>query len=259
MSSNNDSIQKTVIVALLLCLVCSIIVSGAAVGLREMQQANKKLDLQKNILLAAGLIDPAKADKANILRQFEKIETRVIDMDTGEFKDIDPTAFDQRKASKDPDQSEVLQNDPAGIKRQENLSKVFLVREDGKLAKIILPVRGYGLWSTLWGFLALEPDANTVIGLGFYEHAETPGLGGEVDNPAWKSLWEGKKVFNEQGQVALEVVKGSVDPGKPGSEHKVDGLSGATLTSVGVSNLVQFWLGEQGFRPFLEKIRKQGA
>ncbi len=259
MSSNNDSIQKTVIVALLLCVVCSVVVSGAAVGLRKQQNANKQLDLQKNILLAAGLIDPAKADRATILKQFEKIETRVIDMDSGEFLNVDPAKFDQRKASKDPEQSEVLKKDPAGIKRQEKKSKVFLVREDGELAKIILPVRGYGLWSTLWGFLALKPDANTVIGLGFYEHAETPGLGGEVDNPAWKSIWQGKKVFNEQGEVAIEVVKGSVDPSKPGSEHKIDGLSGATLTSVGVSNLVQFWLGEQGFGPFLEKIRKQGA
>ena len=259
MSSKNDSIQKTVIVALLLCVVCSVIVSGAAVGLRKQQNANKQLDLQKNILLAAGLLDPSEVDKATILKQFEKIETRVIDLETGEFLDMDPANFDQRKASKDPDQSEVLQNDPAGIKRQENKSKVFLVREEGELAKIILPVRGYGLWSTLWGFLALKPDANTVIGLGFYEHAETPGLGGEVDNPAWKSLWEGKKVYNEQGDTAIEVVKGSVDPSKPGSEHKIDGLSGATLTSKGVSNLVQFWLGDNGFGPFLDKIRKQGA
>ncbi len=261
MSSNNDSIQKTVIVALLLCLVCSIIVSGAAVGLKDLQRANKQLDLQKNILLAAGLITPDRTDKATILSEYEKIEPRVIDLETGNYTDTDPVTYDQRKASKDPARSRVLTGaeDIASIKRLENESKVFLVREDGKLAKVILPVRGYGLWSTLYGFVALKPDANTVVGLGFYEHAETPGLGGEVDNPNWKSQWPGKKVLDDRGELALEVVKGSVDAGMPGAENKVDGLSGATLTSKGVSNLVQFWLGDQGFGPYLEKLRKEGA
>ncbi len=259
MSTPNDSIKKTIIVALSLCVVCSVFVSTAAVGLKGVQQTNKKLDLQRNVLLAAGLVKPGEADKATVNAMFKQIEVRVVDLDTGEFTETDPATFDQRKASKDPAQSKVLKNDPASIKRLEKQAKVYLVRKEGKLESIILPIRGYGLWSTLYGFLALAPDANTVIGLGFYEHAETPGLGGEVDNPRWKGLWPGKEIFGDSGEVAIEVMKGAVDPSRPGAEHQIDGLAGATLTSVGVSNLVRFWVGDAGFGPFLDRIRKGGA
>ena len=129
-----------------------------------------------------------------------------------------------------------------------------MVEHDGELDKIILPVRGAGLWSTLYGFLALENDLNTVAGLGFYEHGETPGLGGEVDNPKWKALWPGKEVYDD-GQVAIELIKGSVDASTRNAENKVDGLSGATLTSRGVSNLVQFWMGDNGYKLFLKNLR----
>ncbi len=119
---------------------------------------------------------------------------------------------------------------------------------------MILPVRGYGLWSTLYGFLALESDGNTIAGLGFYEHGETPGLGGEVDNPRWKAQWPGKEVY-EDGDPVIRLIKGSVDPNAANAEHKVDGLAGATLTSKGVTNLLQFWLGERGFKPFLDNLK----
>lgn len=259
MSTSNDSIQKTIIVALALCVVCSVFVSTAAVGLKGVQQSNKKLDLQRNVLLAAGLVKPGEADKKTVESMFKQIEVRVVNLDTGEFTETDPATFDQRKASKDPARSEVLTNDPASIKRLEKQAKVYLVRKEGSLESIILPIRGYGLWSTLYGFLALAPDANTVVGLGFYEHAETPGLGGEIDNPRWKALWPGKKIFGDSGDVAIEVMKGAVDPSRPGAEHQIDGLSGATLTSVGVSNLVRFWVSDTGFGPFLDRIRKGGA
>ncbi|KZY21873.1 NADH:ubiquinone reductase (Na(+)-transporting) subunit C, partial [Alcanivorax sp. HI0035] len=173
-----------------------------------------------------------------------------------------PESYDQRKAAKDPQRSERLsgKEDIAGIKSQAKVAEVFLARgDDGELSRIILPVHGYGLWSTLYGFLALEPDANTVSGLGFYEHGETPGLGGEVDNPKWKALWEGKKLYGEQGEVEIQVVKGSVDSKTPNAEHKVDGLAGATLTSNGVSNLLRFWVGENGFGPYLKRMQNGEA
>jgi len=131
------------------------------------------------------------------------------------------------------------------------------VEENGQLKSVILPIRGYGLWSTLHGFIALESDLNTVVGLGFYQHAETPGLGGEVDNPKWKGLWPGKKLYNEAGEPVIHIVKGGVDPSSPNAEHQVDALAGATLTSNGVDRLLQFWLGEQGFGPYLAKLRAQ--
>lgn len=259
MSSSNDSIKKTLTVALLLCIVCSVIVSGAAVALKSQQAANKDLDRKTNILAAAGLLEPGKS----VDELFAQIQPRVIDLNTGEYTTkVDANAYDQLKAAKDPAMSKALSNseDIAGIKRREQFATVYLVEKEGKLDRIILPVRGYGLWSTLHGFLALESDANTVIGLGFYQHAETPGLGGEVDNPKWKALWPGKKVFAEGSMTPeLEVIKGAVDPASAGAEYKVDGLSGATLTSRGVSNLVQYWVGSEGFGPYLSKIRKEGV
>lgn len=248
-----DTVQKTLLVALALCVVCSLVVSTAAVSLKPAQEANKLLDRKRNILAAAGLLE----EGVSVDQQFEQVTTRVVDLTTGQFADdIDPSDFDQSKAAKDPQLSiELGEDDVAGIGRRENYSLVYLVRKEGQLDKVILPVRGYGLWSTLYGFLALENDGNTIAGLGFYEHGETPGLGGEVDNPRWKALWHGKEVY-KQGDVAIHLIKGSVNPNAPGADYQVDGLAGATLTSKGVTHLVQFWLGEMGFKPFLMNLQK---
>ena len=257
--ANNDSIKKTVTVTLLLCLVCSVVVSTAAVLLRPAQQANQALDFKTNILAAANLLDGERGIEEIFS---ERVETRVVDLKTGEFTDaVDPESYDQWKAAKDPNRSKNLSKDEdiAGIGRRERYAEVFLVKnQQGELETLVIPVRGYGLWSTLYGFLALEEDTNTVQGLGFYDHAETPGLGGEVDNPKWKALWEGKKIY-EDGEVAISVIKGSVDASDPNAEHKVDGLSGASLTTRGVHNLMQFWLGDMGFKPFLKNLRKGEA
>ena len=258
MSSNKDSIKSTVTVALLLCLVCSILVSGAAVLLKPMQQANKVLDKKNNVLLAAGI----ETQGQDINALFEQFTPRVVDLETGRYvTDIDAATYDQRKAAKDPKLSDKLSRDDdiASIKRREHYATVYLLEKDGELDRIILPVKGYALWSTLYGFLALEGDGNTVAGLGFYEHAETPGLGGEIDNPRWKALWPGKKVFDANGNLAIALVKGAVDAASPKAIHQVDALSGATLTSNGVENLLLFWLGENGFGPYLTNLRLGGG
>ncbi len=260
MSSSNESIKKVLTVAIALCLVCSVVVSSAAVLLRDAQQANKARDMKRNILAAAGMLESG----VPVEEQFRNVETRAINLDTGEFTDaVDPATYDQRKAANNPAMSEDLsgEEDTADIKRQEKYGLVYLVYEGDNLQRLILPVRGYGLWSTLYGFIALESDLNTVAGLGFYEHGETPGLGGEVDNPRWKAKWEGKKVYDggQIGDVELSVIKGEVDPQAPGAKHKVDGLSGATLTSKGVDNLIQFWMGENGYAPFLSNLKSGEA
>ena len=255
MSSSNDSIKKTIIVAISLCIVCSVIVSTAAVMLRPAQIANKSMDFKRNILAAAGLLEPG----VSVEEQFKKVDTRVIDLETGLFAtQIDPESYDQRKASKDPALSSPLsaEDDIAKIQRREKYAEVYFVRDaNGQLNKVILPVKGYGLWSTLYGFLALEQDLGTIAGLGFYEHAETPGLGGEIDNPNWKAQWHGKEIYNDSGEVAFSVIKGSVDANTPNAKYKVDGLSGATLTSRGVENMMSFWFGPQGYKPFLDKLK----
>jgi Na+-transporting NADH:ubiquinone oxidoreductase subunit C len=253
----NDSRAKTLIVALALCLVCSVLVSTAAVALKPLQEANKALDKKRNILNVAGMTKPG----ASIDELFSTIEQRVVDMETGSFADdVDPETYDQRKAAKDPAMSRVLSKDEdiASIRRQARYATVYLVRDGEQVKTIILPVHGYGLWSTMYGFVALEGDANTVKGLSFYAHAETPGLGGEVDNPSWRAQWSGREIFNAQGEVAIELVKGGVGPTTPNAQHKIDALAGATLTSRGVENLIRYWLGEQGFRPFLNNLVKKG-
>ncbi len=254
--ANNDSIQKTLLVAVTLCIVCALFVSSAAVMLKPAQVANKAEDRKANILAAAGMLDPEKS----IDEQFERVTTRIVDLNTGKFTDkFDLASFEQSSIAKNPETSVDLgAGDIAKIKRRENYAAVYLVENNGELDKIILPVRGAGLWSTLHGFLALESDLNTVAGLGFFEHGETPGLGGEVDNPNWKALWPGKKVYDE-GDAKIQLIKGSVDANTAEAEHKVDGLSGATLTSRGVTNLLQFWMGENGYKPFLSKLQSGEA
>lgn len=265
MSANNDSIQKTLLVAVLLCLVCSVIVAGAAVSLKPLQTANKLLDKKKNILSAAGLM----VEGGNVEELFTQISTRIVNLEAGRFATeeelleiknagLDPENFDQRKASKTPALSRTLSGDEdiASIKRLEKYAAVYMVEKDDSIEKIVLPVHGYGLWSTLYGFIALEGDMDTIVGLTFYSHAETPGLGGEVDNPKWKQLWVGKQAFDDQGNTAITVVKGKAPVD---SQHEIDGLSGATLTSQGVNNLVRFWIGEKTFGGLLATLKEQGA
>ncbi len=258
MSAKNETLSRVLTVALGLCIVCSVVVSTAAVALKPQQAANKARDLKRNILMAGGLYNP----ELSVEEQFASIQTRVVDLDTGMFvDDVDPSTFDQRKAAKDPASSKALlaDEDPAKILRRENRATVYLVNDDsGSLDRIILPIHGYGLWSTLYGFVALESDANTIVGLGFYEHGETPGLGGEVDNPSWKAKWPGKLAYKE-GEVAISVLKGPVNGSSPDAQWQVDGLSGATLTTKGVHNLVQYWLGDDGFAPLLGNIRGGNA
>jgi Na+-transporting NADH:ubiquinone oxidoreductase subunit C len=254
---SNDSLEKTVAIAFALCFVCAILVSFAAVALRPLQIENKAMDMKKNILDVAGLLQ----DDTDIHTAFaQQIEAKLVDVATGDYVEGDVVAYDQRKAAKDSELSIVLTKDQdiASIKKRAKIAKVYLVKDGDAIKSIILPVHGYGLWSTMYGFLALDADGQTVQSINFYDQAETPGLGGEVVNPSWRALWSGKKLYNESGQVALGLIKGVVDPSKPGSEFKVDGLAGATLTSVGVTNLVKYWMGQEGFAAYLDKVKTKG-
>ncbi len=254
----NDSLEKTIAVALSLCFVCAILVSFAAVALRPLQIENKALDMKKNILDVAGLLD----EDTDINQAFSsQIEEKLVDIETGDYvESMDVVAYDQRKAAKDPAQNILIESadDIASIKRKAKIAKVYLVKNGDTIVSIILPMHGYGLWSTMYGFLAVEADGQTVKSINFYDQAETPGLGGEVVNPSWRALWKGKKVYNDSGEVKLGLIKGVVDTSRPGAEYDVDGLAGATLTSLGVSNLVKYWMSNQGFSTYLDKVRIKG-
>ncbi|MCM2351699.1 MAG: Na(+)-translocating NADH-quinone reductase subunit C [Bacteriovoracaceae bacterium] len=250
----SETAGKTLTVAAVLCGVCSVLVAGAVVVLKPKQVINADLDFKKNVLMSAGLLKPG----TDINEAFKEVEPVVINLETGAIAEgVDPKTFDQSKADKNPDYVQEIQKtqDLAGIKRRAKLQKVYLVKKDGTLDQIVLHVYGKGLWSTMKGFLSLDKDALTVRGFNFYSHAETPGLGGEIDNPKWIAQWPGKKIYNEEMKPAIDVIKGNVDPSMPHAEYKIDGLSGATLTSVGVENTFLFWLSENGYAKFLTNVR----
>ncbi len=256
-----NTIAVTVVVAAVLCVVCSFFVSLAAVSLKEQQELNKELDRKANILRAAGLLRDGK----NVSKLFDAyIKTKYVDLDTGEYVTFaEGTEYDQRAAAVDPNQSVVVPANPdyPALQRREKVSAVYFVYPDpdsDEFEAVVLPVYTKGLWSTMYGFLALEKDLRTVRGLGFYEHGETPGLGGEVDNPKWKQQWSGKLAYDKDGEIALQVLKGSVNPDSPNAVYQVDGLSGATITSRGVTNLLNYWLSDDGFGKFLEHLHLEG-
>jgi Na+-transporting NADH:ubiquinone oxidoreductase subunit C len=251
---NKDSIAGTFLVAICLCLAASLLVSSAAVGLKPTQELNKALDKKKNILIAAGLYK----DASTIDSVFEeRITPKLIDLATGDYVDgQDPAAYDTRKMAKDPEQGYSIpaELDWGKIKTRAKYAVIYEVSgESGDKVQTVLPVHGKGLWSTLYGFVSVDKDSNTIKGLGFYEHAETPGLGGEIDNPSWKALWPGKKIYNDGGEIKIDVIKGLVDAKNPEAEHLIDGISGATITARGVGNLIRYWMSDEGYKKYLEK------
>ena len=245
MSAHKETLGKTLGVVVAVCLVCSIFVSAAAVGLREQQQVNKALDKQTNILDAAGLLDTAGRDIAGTYAKF--IEERYVDLSSGQYVDGMQAGFDMFKAAKDPEYQIIPKPDTAGIFRHSKVVSVYHVKdENGQLKRLVMPIYGSGLWGMMYGFLAVDSDGTTSRNLVYYEHQETPGLGGEVQNPKWKALWDGKKLYKD-GEVAIHLMKNADAEDK----FAVDALSGATLTSKGVQNTLQFWLSPQGLGKYL--------
>lgn len=263
MASNKDSFGRTLGIVVGLCFVCSIFVSAAAVLLRPTQAENKLLDKQKYILQAAGLLDTSKRniEKQQVIDTYNQyVEAKVVNLASGDFvSGVDADTFDPKVEARNPNTSFVPADDIASVKRVSKDQVIYLIRdEQGELKTVILPIRGYGLWSTMYAFLAVSPDLNTVQSLIYYDFSgsgETPGLGGEVQNPKWIAKWEGKKLFDAQGKLAIQVTK---NPAVASSQFGVDALSGATLTSNGVQHSLTFWLGNEGFARFIEKARNGG-
>ncbi|MGP9544155.1 Na(+)-translocating NADH-quinone reductase subunit C [Psychrobacter sp. AOP7-B1-25] len=265
MSKPKSNNAKTISVALTLCLVCSVLVSAVAVGLKPAQIENARLDRNKNILVAADLYDAESDTADDVAERFKDFDVEIIDLNEGSYVDDatladagipDRNAYDASQATKNQALSEDLgDNDPAGIGRKPKYAKVYVKNDDaGQPETVVLPIQGYGLWGTIYGFLTLESDMNTIKGISFYEHKETPGLGARIEEPEWRAKWSGIESYDENGNVATGVTKA----GNP-KENWVDGISGATLTSRGVSNMIQFWLGEQGYKPYLDTLREKSG
>ena len=238
--------------AAVVCAICSTMISVAAVGLRDKQDYNKEIDRKKSVLLAARIVtEEDSPTAAEIEERFGRIRQVVVDLETGERDEMDPSAFVPGSAPeiKAPP-------NPAQILNMPSKELVYEVLDNGEVSMIVLPIYGKGLWGTLYGYIALDRDLTTVRGITYYAHKETPGLGGEVDNPRWKSLWPGRKAYDEDGDVAIAVLKGQAGTVEE-DPHHVDGLSGATITSRGVTNMLHFWLGENGFKKFLESYEPE--
>ena len=241
------------------CLVCSILVSTSAVALRPRQTLNKELDRQKQVLIVAELVEPSqKVEPSEVEELFKtSIVARVIELSTGVYDEsVDANAYDQQKASRDPALSTPADPNDAGVRRLPIKALIYQKVTDGEIETLILPIEGKGLWSPLYGYIALASDATTIEGITFYEQKETAGLGGEVANPAWQALWPGRQAFDDNGEIAIEVIKGAAGP--PADDpYRVDGLSGATITARAVSHLVRYWLSEDGFGPYLDLYRSE--
>ncbi len=222
-------------------------------------EINKLVDKQSKVLAVAGLIEPkGKLSSVEIQKRYdENIVAGVIELKSGaDAPKIKATDFDQRAATKDPARSEKAPENAAKVMRVPFHGVVYTVKKGDQVDAIILPISGYGLWSTMYGFLALDQDAQTIRGITFYEHGETPGLGGEVENPRWQALWKGRKAFNDAGKVAIAVTKGPVK-GPSEDPYRVDSISGATITSRGVTATLAFWLGPNGYGPYLGRLRSK--
>ncbi len=251
--------RYTILFSTAVCVVCSLLVSASAVMLDKRQKENVVLDRQKNVLKTAGLIQPGESvTREQVKKLFDQsIRAVVVELKTGAESDADPATFDQQAETKDSATSEKIPPNDGGIARLPNRALVYKVVKDDRLEQLILPIEGKGLWSTLYGYLSLRADGNTIGGITFYQHGETPGLGGEVDNPKWQALWPGRKAYGPQGEPKIEVIKGHAGP-VDADPYRIDGLSGATITGRGVSHFLRFWLGEQGFGPYLKALRERG-
>jgi Na+-transporting NADH:ubiquinone oxidoreductase subunit C len=217
--------------------VCSVLLAGAATILKPRQDENEKLDMKKNILISAG-ITPEQGDtftRAEINSVYEKNITGFVVNNSGQVVE------GKVPADLDP-------------KKDKELLPLFKYVKDGQLNAFILPVSGKGLWSTIYGYMALSPDFESVMGVTFYKHGETPGLGGEISKEWFTDNFKGKKIFDAEGKlVSINVAKGKYSGAQP--EHNVDGISGSTLTGRGVANFLKTEL--EKYNPFFASVRSQ--
>ena len=258
---SKDSPLKALIVVLAVSLACSILVSTASITLKPIQLLNQKVERGRNIVALTGLV-PAGKELSNeeILQAVDQLDVRVVNIDTGEFDNsVDPETFDARAAVNNPDLSVAIPaaDDLARLGRRAQHAIVYLVWEGDALKRIILPIHGQGMWSTLHGLIALEADLNTIAAVTFYEQAETAGLGDQITRPDWQAQWQGRKLFDSQGEVAFRVAAGSVTKGSPAARHQVDAMSGATVTGDSVTRLVKFWFGHAGYQTFISNLQNQ--
>jgi Na+-transporting NADH:ubiquinone oxidoreductase subunit C len=248
---------RTLLVAFAVCAVCATLVTASVVVLRPLQHENQQRDRERKVrALVTGL--PGLGELLSEAGEAE-LELRVVELASGAYApSVDPEVLLSGRDQELESSPLPPERDLAGIGHRPRYAPVYLLRRSGALHTLVLPVHGQGYLSTIRGYLALAGDGNTVRGITFVEHEETPGLGSEIESPAWRARWSGKRLRDERGEVRIRVVREAQPVGSAQSPHRVQGISGATRTSAGVSDLVRFWVGPDGFGPYLERIRQGG-
>lgn len=258
---DNDSPLKAILVVVLVALVTSSLVSATVVVLRPIQLNNQLLERSRNIMQITGLMPSgATLRHEEMLSLFKSLDARIVNIDAAIFDtSIDPYSFEQRSAANDPETSVAIppEYDLAALGRRGSFAPVFLVWNGDELVRIILPIHGSGMWAPMYGYVALEPDLNTIADATFYEQNETPGLGDQIARPDWLALWRGRQIYDERGEIRFAVAATRVDPNSLSAPYEVDALTGATITTDAVTALVQYWFGAHGYRPFLAHLREQ--
>lgn len=243
--SERESVPRTLLIAAGVALTCSALVSGAVYWLRPIQLAYGAIERNFAILVAAGLADgdESLADR-DIVSRYLELDPRLVDLESGLFTDADAAAatnYDYRAAIDDPELNVEIPRDldVAGLGRRPRLMPVYLLNDGRILRRIVLPVYGRGMWSTIHGVVSIGPDLETIAGVRFYEHGETPGIGDRIESPAWVARWEGKRMYADDGTLAL----------------RVDAITGATVTVTAIDKLARYWFGDDGYGPFLANLR----
>ncbi len=220
-------------------MVCSVLLASAATLLKERQDQNIQLDIKYNILSVLGLVESRDIDPDKLLNLYkEKVSTFVVD--------LEGKLVSGRKAE---------EIDP---KNDSGLLPVFARLDGGEISAYCIPAQGKALWSTVKGYLALEKDLNTVKGITFYSHGETPGLGGEIEKAWFTDSFKGKSILNNKGDVvSIQVVKGKMRDDEKDRQHKVDGISGATLTGKGLTIFIKSTL--EKYEPYFKTVRGEAS
>lgn len=246
----NESRTKTIAVAFSVSAVCAVVVSGAAVVLGPIQDANRAAE--KAARMEAMLA--SMPEMAALIEEMggDSLETIVVDLKTADVAEgIDPDTFDADTAREDDDLTTLLtaDQDIANIGRRPDLQPIQVLRQDGELRLVILPVVGSGYQSTIRANLALEGDLNTIAAFSVLEQGDTPGLGARIEEESWQALWPGTLIAGPDGEIRIKVAQGGAT-----NDFEVDGITGASRTGAGVTNMVRFWLGPDGYGPVLDKL-----
>ena len=253
-----NSALYTLIFTFGVCALCSVLVSGTYVGLGEIQRSNAAIARMGQILVLAGLAEGTEElDRNEIRERFAAIRPLAVDLSAGAVDpEVDVERFDQREATQDPEMSRLAPENDAGVRRLPEHALVYEIRDAaGSVRQVLVPIHGQGYGGQMFGFLALAQDLNTVQDIMFYEHQETPGLGGRITRDAWRSNWPGRRIYDDSGEVALRLVR--KPPPADEAPFQVDAVSRASVTSEGVENMIRFWLGPDGFGPFFAQWRNE--